>query len=142
MDTIVGLSLWQPWATLIAIGAKQYETRSWATRYRGRIAIHAAKRMERDQVTLLTTRPFRQVLHAAGISLPSELPVGAFLATCRLVDCVRTEAIVDQLSEQERAFGDYSPGRYAWKLDDLVPLAVPLPARGQQGLWDCTEVLT
>lgn len=37
------LSLWQPWASLIAIGAKQVETRSWRTKYRGPIAIHAAK---------------------------------------------------------------------------------------------------
>lgn len=36
------LTIWQPWASLIACGAKQYETRSWATKYRGPIAIHAA----------------------------------------------------------------------------------------------------
>ena len=37
------LTLTQPWATLIAVGAKRIETRSWGTSYRGRIAIHAAK---------------------------------------------------------------------------------------------------
>ncbi len=36
------ITIWQPWASLIACGAKQYETRSWATSYRGPIAIHAA----------------------------------------------------------------------------------------------------
>jgi activating signal cointegrator 1 len=36
------ISIWQPWASLIAIGAKKYETRSWETSYRGPIAIHAA----------------------------------------------------------------------------------------------------
>lgn len=40
------LSLWQPWATLIAIGAKQYETRGWSTPYRGPLIIHAAKTKE------------------------------------------------------------------------------------------------
>lgn len=40
---IRGLSLTQPWATLVAIDAKKVETRSWGTRYRGRVAIHAAK---------------------------------------------------------------------------------------------------
>ena len=33
------------------------------------------------------------------------------------------------------AFGDYSPGRWGWMLRDVRPLAVPVPARGQQGLW-------
>lgn len=36
------ITIWQPWASLIACGAKQYKTGSWATSYRGPIAIHAA----------------------------------------------------------------------------------------------------
>lgn len=36
------LTLWQPWASLIALGEKRYETRSWATSYRGLLAIHAS----------------------------------------------------------------------------------------------------
>ena len=36
------ITIWQPWASMLACGAKQYETRSWATKYRGPIAIHAA----------------------------------------------------------------------------------------------------
>lgn len=38
------LTLWQPWASLVALGVKTIETRSWATKHRGRIAIHAAGR--------------------------------------------------------------------------------------------------
>ena len=41
---IKALTLWQPWASLIAWGEKQYETRSWSTEYRGLLAIHASKR--------------------------------------------------------------------------------------------------
>jgi hypothetical protein len=41
---VKAISLWQPWASFIASGAKRIETRSWATSYRGPIAIHAAKR--------------------------------------------------------------------------------------------------
>src|SRR5690348_17556570 len=37
------LTLTQPWASLVAIGAKRIETRSWSTSYRGPLAIHAAK---------------------------------------------------------------------------------------------------
>ena len=39
------------------------------------------------------------------------------------------------LTSQERAFGDYTPGRYAWLLSDVRPLAAPIPAKGQLGLW-------
>lgn len=140
-ELIMALSLWQPWATLMAIGAKHYETRSWPTRYRGPLAIHASLRLKPDQVVLFVQEPFRSVLHAAGISLPSQLPSGAFVATGRLVNCIRTEEIDARLSDQERAFGDYTPGRWAWILADIHLLSTPVPARGQQGLWDCTEVL-
>ena len=44
------LSLWQPWASLIAIGAKHIETRHWKTDYRGPIAIHAAKRWTQEEI--------------------------------------------------------------------------------------------
>ena len=35
------LTLKQPWATLVAEGIKKYEFRSWKTKYRGKILIHA-----------------------------------------------------------------------------------------------------
>lgn len=38
------ISLWQPWASAISLGLKQFETRSWSTNYSGLLAIHAAKR--------------------------------------------------------------------------------------------------
>lgn len=43
LSTIRGFTVTQPWATSIALGHKRIETRSWHTRYRGLIAIHAAK---------------------------------------------------------------------------------------------------
>lgn len=39
------LTLRQPWASLVAIGVKQVETRSWTTAYRGPLAIHSSKRL-------------------------------------------------------------------------------------------------
>jgi len=40
------LTLSQRWATLVALGAKRIETRSWRTSYRGPLAIHAATSVE------------------------------------------------------------------------------------------------
>jgi hypothetical protein len=37
----------QPWAALLAAGVKTFEIRSWATKYRGPVLIHAAKRPDR-----------------------------------------------------------------------------------------------
>lgn len=141
------LTLTQPWATLVAIGAKKIETRGWKTDYRGPLAIHAAKGWT-EEVVRMTMRgePFHSVLTAAGYPLFSLLPRGVVVATCRLEGCKIIERnakgwgiMGDQawpLDDQERAFGDYTPGRYAWLLADVQPLATPVPARGSLGLWD------
>jgi len=133
-SSMMALTLWQPWASLVALGVKRYETRSWRTSYRGRLAIHAAKRVvpvDGYAGALIAAR-----LAEAGLRLAS-LPLGAVVATCTLVDCYPVESLWVELVDMgdERAFGDWSIGRYAWQLADVVPLEEPIPARGKQRLW-------
>jgi hypothetical protein len=153
------LTLRQPWATLVAIGAKTIETRPWATSYRGPLAIHAAKGFPKEARDLLwkdfdfyaAFRPdhaaalklagVRLVPNAAACAVSGQLPLGSVVATCRLVSIIVTSRIT-ALSDQERAFGDYSPGRYAWILEDVKPLAVPIPAKGALSLWEWFSVPT
>lgn len=61
------LSLTQPWASLIAIGAKRVETRSWSTNHRGPVAIHAAKGFPKFARDLVWAEPFQGRLREAGI---------------------------------------------------------------------------
>jgi activating signal cointegrator 1 len=145
------LTLTQPWATLVAIGAKQIETRSWKTSYRGPLAIHAAKGFPK-WARKFTCEPvcYEAVRHATRLlhlnALDSAYPLGRILATCRLVNVLPVEVVdnannvwevsLEPLSDRERAFGDYSPGRYAWILEDVKPLPEPIPAKGALQLWE------
>lgn len=139
------LTLTQPWATLVAIGAKRIETRSWRTSYRGPLAIHAAKGFPKEARVLCRNNPFHRELYNAGfasVSYSGDLPLGCVIATCRLVDCAPTELVSrtpGRLSEQESAFGDYSYGRWAWILSDVAPLPQPIPAKGALSLWEWPE---
>jgi len=151
------LTLTQPWAAMVAIGAKRIETRSWSTKYRGPLLIHAAAGLgpvggKLSLVDLCHTDPFYDVLQAAGIRRATSLPFGAIVAVAELVSVIPTEILNRQgswiidtdtwnLTEQERAFGDYTPGRYAWLLADVQPLATPIPAKGALGLWEWQGVL-
>ena len=128
------ITLTQPWATLVAIGAKRIETRSWRTSHRGPLAIHAAKGMPDWAKDICNEEPFRSVLLAAGIAGVCDLPRGCVIATASLIGCLTTEQSFP--SEQEEAFGDYGPGRFAWWLDNVVPLPAPIPAKGSLGLWE------
>lgn len=125
------LSLTQPWATLVAIGAKRIETRSWSTDYRGEIAIHAAKGFPRDCREVCWRDPFREWLY------DRDLPLGAIVAVARLTDVTATAstAMLMTLTPRERAFGDYAAGRYGWLLADVRALRTPIPCKGALGIW-------
>jgi hypothetical protein len=133
------LSLTQPWASLVAFGEKRVETRSWAparTAIGQALAIHAAKGFPLWARELVDEPPFSAVLGRHGINHHAELPLGAVVAVARLTAVVRTEHANGRLmTEQERVFGDYSPNRWAWVLDDVVALPEPVPAVGKLGIW-------
>lgn len=142
------ITVWQPWASLIACGAKHYETRSWKTNYRGPIAIHAGKGDTRGVFALLPLQTREAIRNAL---MQYKLPIGAIIATADLVDCIRVSHPIfhydhrvvavalengEEISGNEYVFGDYTPERYAWKLENIKMLNVPIPAKGKQGLWN------
>ena len=134
---MTAISLWEPWATAIAIGAKQIETRGWATSYRGPVAIHAAQ--TRKHAEFIFEPEVQPIFAAAGIVHAADLSFGCVVATARLVACWRTEDERGGITAQERLFGNYEDGRFGWVLRDIVRLPVPIPARGYQGFWEWKE---
>lgn len=143
MNRLPCISLWAPWGTYLADGLKAVETRHWATKFRGRLAIHQAK----------TTKAIAQChdhLWAAGRMdlVPKytlryrDWPLGCIVAVAEMVDCVPVESVLDRLSEQERALGNYSAGRFAWLFANVRKLDPPLIAKGQQGFWTLPKDVT
>ncbi|MCL6458319.1 MAG: ASCH domain-containing protein [Gorillibacterium sp.] len=139
------ITIHQPWATLVAIKVKENETRGWATKHRGKTAIHAGKKVEREACM---REPIRSILAAYGYTAEN-LPTGAVVAIVNLADC---QQVIDDngesavlrnqqiISRHEYAFGDFSEGRYAWKMSEVEQLSEPIPAKGQQGLWNWNAV--
>ena len=180
------LTLHQPWATLIALGVKTIETRSWRTNYRGPIAIHAGLHApgvsniggEFGWDTMQHRSRPDHIYEGLGVTLcngdwygyfrpnpPGKvdrfyaLPLGAIVATATLTDCVQMydsrecsrdasphicitdglrllrypgsiesdwgDDIADQLP-----YGEFTPGRWAWMLDDIKPTTERCPACG------------
>ena len=129
-DHIKAISLTQPWATLVALGEKRVETRSWMTHYTGLLAIHSSKTYPQWARELCEQEPFRTSLYGCGL-----IPQGHVLCIVRLHGCRRTEDVREQLTEKERAFGDYSDGRFAWFLELVRKFEPTIPATGARGLW-------
>ena len=132
------LTLREPWATLMALGEKRIETRSWATKYRGPLAIHAA----RGGLTLEELRRMEvcEPFFAEAVK-DAEFHLGCIVAVVSLADCVPVEKCSSLggpkdkwLTPKEEAFGDYSPGRYGWITGNRFRLPRPIPFKGGQGL--------
>lgn len=139
------LSLLQPWASLVVLGHKKIETRSWNTKYRGELLIHASKGKSKLGNELFMSKIAKD---ATGWYFHDYkcLPFGAIIGKVNLVDTFTTEEAIHRMSyieyfknhpkEQEMAFGDYSPSRFGWLLSDPVVFNVPIPAKGMLGLWE------
>ena len=132
------ITLWEPYATLIAVGAKRYETRSWPTRHRGPIAIHAAARWTPEQQRLARSRRVLGALSSAGVEEEGlKATAGSIVAVATLVGCYRTEDIDPaRIGADQLAFGDWRRGRWAWLLDGVLRLDNPVFVRGRQGIWE------
>lgn len=129
------LTLTQPWATLMAIGAKRNETRCWPLRFRGWFAIHAAKGFPEECRELCDVEPFRAELINARYESWADLPRGMVIAVAELVDCVRINARENRcMPEPEQSFGDYTLGRYYFRTEGVRRLREPFPLRGLQRL--------
>jgi len=137
------ITLWQPYASAIAAGLKRVETRHWPTRYRGPIAIHAAKR-ESCHGDLPCGWRVRMAEHWArlghGPDVWGRLPRGAVVAVARLVDCREMdEAWIAEQGDAELLHGCWESGRWGWVLEG-VHAVTPVPCTGAQGLWELGEV--
>ena len=139
------LTIWQPYASLIVLGYKHFETRSWWTNISGKVAIHAAKYHK------LPHEVYEEIAEAIGIppekyrgswlyylenGVPSQ-SFGAILGTVDMEPSVPANSL--RLSRAELALGDYSPGRFAWPMKNATQFPTPIPASGHQGLWEWNE---
>lgn len=158
------LSLLQPWATLVVIGAKRIETRSWKTKYRGEILIHASKRWDCKLNNATFDMGAADILSKAGYAIETkikngkvytDLPLGAIIGSVNIRHIVKSEYCFEgnkfewtdyksigqtnhvfELTPQELKFGDYSPNRYGWLLSDACRFQTPIPAKGSLSIWD------
>lgn len=131
------ISLHQPHATFVALGLKPFETRGWATSYRGPLLIHAAKqRMSWDDLRLL-----QDVRDAAPDNFYEQLtalriPHRAFLCIVNLVDCKATEDHAVLPPPGRNGLGDFSARRFAWHLMNVRRFLQPVAAKGFQRFWN------
>lgn len=152
------ISILQPWASLVVTkdpktgkAYKQIETRSWNTKYRGPLLIHAGKKdvpiwmKELVNKWIFPNNPQLKLHTGAIIGMVNLVETFPFRAVWPSINkrmgLMMNERYVE-FTEQEVAFGDYSSiGRYGWLLSDPILFQTPIPCKGNLSIWNLPEEL-
>lgn len=146
------ITVWQPWASLIAIGMKPYEFRGWvppASMIGTRIGIHAAARPVKPQEVADLIGQVQ--LHPEAVALregvlpwleevvrnPRSLPLSAIICTAVLGQPVSGRDLARTANDSDRD----EHFNFGWPMLDVEPLMPPIEARGAQGFWNFEGVI-
>jgi len=130
--------MWQPWASLVVNinpktgeAFKSIETRGQRTwKFDETILIYACKRWTPEQVLLCKSLYFEEAIDT--FSNFCDMPRGVIIGAVDIVDCIPVEMITN-MDAHEKAFGDYSPSRFGWILENPRLFEIPLPFSASQG---------
>ena len=121
------LTIKQPWATLIMQGYKRFEFRSWQTKYRGDLLIHAGKGIDKEAIKRLEKY------------LPKELLTGKILGKVTLVDCIKMSPEFKErlLKENKDIYTKSSfQEKYGWQIENVQVFDELIEAKGHLSLWE------
>ena len=113
------LSIRQPWAWLIVHGYKDVENRTWSTKFRGRVQVHAGKFPDPGWFPQLALE-----VEARGIALPDQPSLGALVGEVDIIDCV---------SQWD---SPWFIGPYGFLLAKPLVYFQPIPYRGRLGFFE------
>ena len=151
------LSLWQPWASLVAHGVKRIETRGRMFNHRGPLLIHAAKHWSIEQFSAMSNGPLNYACqqlnqHLRSVknftewqAVPEDygLPLGAIVGIVDVVGCRPTgELTIYDIGRLpgvrycEMDLGDFTLGRYAIQLATDAAFPEPISWKGKQGMFE------
>lgn len=129
------LTICEPFATLIARGAKRVENRTWSTSYRGPLYIHAGK--SKDWLNLDPTGKFD-----SEYKIPlSQMSFGAVIAIAKMTDCVHIERIGQEHIRKKYPWlenHEHAEGPWCFILESVNCIG-PWPWRGAQGMFDIDD---
>ena len=126
------ITIKQPWASLIVHGIKDIENRSWSTKFRGRVLIHATAKGEKRSWGSLSDIQSSKLLQS-GSSLNktsfSNLPTGSIIGSIEIVDCIMNHPSV---------WAD--KGVYNWVLANPILFPEPIPVKGKLSFWEYDRI--
>lgn len=128
-DTGSCLSMHQPWASLLVLGIKRVEGRTWYTPHRGRLWITAAAKQPTEQEVTAVEGMYTALYGDGNVAFPKQYPLSCLLGCVDLVDCLAQEDYKEEFPEGE------SQSPYVFVCESPQQLAVKFPVKGQHKIW-------
>lgn len=112
------ISIRQPWASLIVAGVKDIENRSWPTNYRGKVLVHASKKIDKKAMDIVA----KMGMPPAYMDTIREY-TGGIIGEVEITDCVKKHN------------SDWFEGPYGFVLQNAKPLTF-VPLDGKLGIFE------
>ena len=138
------ITIKQPWASLICQGIKDIENRTWPTKYRGRVLVHAAaKSWGWSQVLSYISDEMAWELHKNEASRRwlEGLDTGAIIGSVEIVDCIMNHPSIWAEKSDEDLLGWRKKPTYNWVLAHPIRFPEPIPIKGRLSFWDYPNIL-
>lgn len=139
LDLNKAISIKQPWSYLICAGIKDVENRTWATKYRGRVYIHASAKSVGQYFSegVFTADQLNYLIQSKKIDLIEKVQLSAIIGHVDIVNCI---------SKARNGKGSDSiwaePDCFHWILRNPVLFDKPiLNVKGKLSFWDCSQYL-
>ena len=122
------ITIKEPWATLIAEGYKEYEFRTWRTKYRGDILIHSGKSPNKETKERFGDRNLKY-------------NEGHIIAKATITDCIEVDdKLIKELQRKDKEVYknlsiEIDKPLYAFKLENVKRIK-PIEVNGKLSLWD------
>lgn len=131
------ISLRQPYASLWVGGHKINETRAYRTRHRGWLLVHASTWSD---FSMLSAELRQHLDHRFG-GWEKRWSRGGIIGAVYLARMEPTGLAVQLASREEKLYGDFAPGRWAWRADMPIEFPSPIPYKGKLGLFDVDDAV-
>lgn len=120
------LTIKQPWATLIINGYKRFEFRSWYTKYRGELLIHAGKSVDKEAMKRLEKY------------LDCNIPIGKIIGKVNITDCIKLDEELKKklLLENADIYKNSEIGSFAFEIENVVKFENEIEVNGKLGFWN------
>jgi activating signal cointegrator 1 len=137
-ESVMCLSMHQPWASLLIEGFKRFEGREWDSDFRGQLWIHATSKKPEQELIDSVEGECRELYKNCtnAPKFPKRYPTSCLLGCVDVVDVLKKESYMKLIPN---AFRERSDSKYLFVCKNPRRLEIPIKMPGQPNIYKLEE---